>query len=287
MDTYQRRWKSQDRVERGIAYQVAKGRLSADRAEQFLRRRWRWRLREGIRGARKAGTLLLVKLPRALWGRLRRIDLPRVFRNVGRFVGSQAYRTRIGRRYARGRIRAWRERGQLQEAEARRLLGELRGDQASAYLSDFGAHLGMKATFQLLEFTLFAALTAAGIVSPWVLPLLIALDGLIYRTAYTLYRMGHAAVRRQPLPWVALLVGLVPLLGSLAFPAQMVRSANDRDEFVARFLIYDSLTRLGQRLPIWGGEDTLTEHVLNRFAHRVVGGRGPAPPAARRTAPVS
>jgi hypothetical protein len=269
IERHQRRWKSMSRTERGIAYQESKDRLSADEAEYYRARHWRWRVREAGRALKKAGGLLGIRLPRKLWGWLKKIDVAAIFRNLGRFVTSQQYRSAIGRRYVRGRVRDWRKRGQLSENDARTLLTELRGDEASAYLSDFGAHLGMKATFQALEFTVFAGLVAAGLLSPLVLPVLIALDGLIYRTLYTLYRMGYAAAHRLPLPWIALLVGLVPLLGSLAFPVQMVFSARERREYVARFLIYDTLGRLGQRIPVWGGKDTLTEHVLNRLAGRL------------------
>jgi hypothetical protein len=267
---HQERWHAQDRVERGIEYHLRKRRLTPELAEHFLRHRWRWRAREAARAAFKGLSVLVVRLPVRIGEWLMGIDYPGLFRNVGRFVSSQKYRTNLARRYVRGRVREWRERGQLDDDHARALMEEIRHDRASTYLTDFGAHLGMKATFQVFEFTLFAALVAAGIVPVWFLAVLIALDGLIYRTAYTLYRMAREAAARRPLPWVALLVGLVPLLGSLAFPAQMVYSAQDRREEVARFTIYDLFTRLGVRLPIWGGKDTLTEHTLNRFAHRVM-----------------
>jgi hypothetical protein len=280
LEHHQRRWRGQRRSERGIEYQWRKGRLTDERAEYFRRHPVQWWARETARAAFRVLNIVVVRLTTRIGSWILGIDLPEVFRNVGRFVSSQPYRTAIGRRYVRGRIREWRKRGQLEEDDARALLSELRDDEASAYLSDFGAHLGMKATFQLLEFTLFAALVAARVLPVWFIPLIIALDGLIYRTAYTLYRMVREAAARQPLPWVALWVGLLPLLGSLAFPAQMVYSAQERKEVVPRFILYDSFTRLGVKLPIWGGKDTLTEHVLNRFAHRLVRRRGASAGAA-------
>jgi hypothetical protein len=267
---HQRRWRSQPRHERGIEYQWRRGRLADRRAEHFRRHRVQWWAREAGRTLYRVLLLLVVRLPARIGGWILGISPGTVLRNIWQFVSSQRYRTNIGRKYVRGRIREWRKRDQLAEGDARALLDELRHDEASAYLSDFGAHLGMKATFQLLEFTLFAALVAAGVLPIWFIPLVIALDGLIYRTAYTLYRMGREAAARRPLPWIALLVGLVPLLGSLAFPAQMVFAAKARCGDVPRFILYDTFTRLGVRLPIWGGRDTYTEHFLNRLAHRIV-----------------
>jgi hypothetical protein len=270
VDHHQRRWRSQPRAERGIEYQGRKGRLSDRQAEYFRRHRLLWWIREAARAASRGLSILLVRLPTRIASWVLGISLPTVFRNLWHFTTSQAYRTNIGRKYVRGRIREWRKRGQLEECHARTLLGELRGDHSSAYLSDFGAHLGMKATFQLLEFTLFAALVAAGVLPVWLIPVVIALDGVIYRTVYTVYRMAREAAARRPLPWIALFVGFIPLLGSLAYPAQMVSSAKDGSGNVPRFILYDTFTRLGVKLPIWGGKDTYTEHVLNRTAHRIV-----------------
>jgi hypothetical protein len=270
LEFHQRRWRSQPRSERGIEYQWRKGRLSDEQAEYFRRHRLQWWAREIARTAFRVLTLLGIRLPSKIGGWILRISVPTVFRNLWHFVSSQAYRTNIARKYVRGRVREWRKRGQIEDDDARALLQELRGDHASAYLSDFGAHLGMKATFQLLEFTLFAALVAAGVLPVWFIPVVIALDGLIYRTLYTVYRMVREAAARRPVPWVAFFVGFLPLLGSLAFPAQMIYSANERREYVARFVLYDTFTRLGVKLPIWGGKDTYTEHWLNRLAHRVV-----------------
>jgi hypothetical protein len=270
LDFHQRRWRSQPRSERGIEYQWRKGRLTDRQAEHFRRHRLQWWARETARAAFRVLTLLGVRLPSKIGGWILGISVPTVLRNLWHFVSSQAYRTNIARKYVRGRVREWRKRGQLEDADARGLLQELRGDHASAYLSDFGAHLGMKATFQLLEFTLFAALVAARVLPVWLIPVVIALDGLIYRTLYTVYRMAREAAARRPVPWIAFFVGFLPLLGTLAFPAQMIYSANERRGDVPRFVLYDTFTRLGVKLPIWGGKDTYTEHWLNRVAHRVV-----------------
>jgi hypothetical protein len=267
---HQARWRSQPRAHRGIEYQQRKGRLTDAQAEFSRRHRGAWWARDTGRATKRVLMILLVRIPVKIGDWILGISPRTVLRNLWHFVSTQKYRTNIGRKYVRGRIREWRKRDQLENEHARTLLTELRSDNSSAYLSDFGAHLGMKATFQLLEFTLIAALVAAGVLPVWFIPVIIALDGLIYRTSYTLYRKAREAAARSRLPWIALFVGLTPLLGSLAFPARMVFAASPRRDHVPQFILFDSFTRLGVRLPIWCGKDTYTEHFMNRLADRIV-----------------
>ena len=71
-------------------------------------------------------------------------------------------------------------------------------------------------------------------------------------------------------PWTALAVGTLPAVGNFAFPIQILRSSRGKDDHLARFLLYDGLAQFGALVPIWGGQDTLTEHRLNRLADRIV-----------------
>jgi len=67
-----------------------------------------------------------------------------------------------------------------------------RKDAAGNYISDFGAHLGLKGTFLAVELSLLGLLALAG-VPLLVLALIFALDGPIYRSIYTLWRSVAAA----------------------------------------------------------------------------------------------
>ncbi|WP_135467467.1 hypothetical protein [Crenalkalicoccus roseus] len=267
---HQRRWKGLRRAERGILYQLAKGRLTPAQAEHYRRHPLRWRLREARRAAVKAARRAAA-LPGAAARLFARLDLPGRLRQLRRFVASQEYRTEIGRGYVEGRIARWEERGQITGAEAARLRADLaRTEESSSYITDFGAHLGLKASFLTVELLLLGILALLG-VPLVILALIVLLDGPIYRSLYTAWRALQAARARQPLPWVAFLVGLVPEFGSMAFPAQMVWSARGERDDVARFILCDSFTRLGNKLPIWGGADTLVEHRLNRLGMAMAG----------------
>ena len=270
LEHHQDRWRSRGRTERGVLAARTAGSLTADEAAWYRRRPLRWAARQAGRALTAAVVALTVTLPVAVARRLGRVEVGTALRRMGQFLTSQQYRTRVARDHVARRVEHWRDRGQLSDADADRLLAGLDDDGTSTFLTDFGAHLGLKATFQLLELTVFAALVAAGVLPLWVLAVLVALDGLLYRTAWTLWACAREAAARRPPPWVALLVGLAPLVGSLAFPAQIVHSAAGREELVARFVVVDLLTRLGARVPVWGGEDSLTEHVANRLGARLV-----------------
>lgn len=266
LEVHQRAWKETTRHDRAIDYQRVKGRLSEAQAEHYRKRRLAWRLREARRAAGKLARALVVKLPRLVRRGWSAIGVRAGARRLHRFVTSQSYRTKIGEGYVRDRISEWRKRGQMDEADAQRLLHDLASvRERSSYITDFGSHLGMKASFLLLEILVLGGLSLLG-VPVLLLALIFAIDGPIYRSLYTLYRSSVAAARAQPPPWVALVVGLVPLFGSLAYPAQMLWSAGGQRDDVAQFIVYDTLTRTGARIPILGGRDTATEHFFNRIA---------------------
>ncbi|GAX36677.1 hypothetical protein NIES3585_27130 [Nodularia sp. NIES-3585] len=53
-------------------------------------------------------------------------------------------------------------------------------------------------------------------------------------------------------------------IGTLAYSATGKRSK------LAQFIVYDFFTRLGTKIPAWGGEDTLTEHFFNNCADKIM-----------------
>jgi hypothetical protein len=268
---HQERWRGQSRLERSLEAQQKMGRISADEAAWYGQHPFRWYWRELDRGVRKMAYFLFVRLGRKVISRLRAIDYGQAWQDTREFVTSQEYRTEIGRNYVRRCAQHWQERGQLRDDEARQLLDEIDEDESSAYLSDFGAHIGLKLSLQLLEYTLFAVLYTLGIINAAILAAIVLADGMLYRSAYTLYRIAHATRHGEERPWIALGVGIFPLIGSLAFPVQMLYSGAAReDQKVASFIIYDTFSRIGARIPIAGGEDTRTEHFFNRLADRIV-----------------
>ena len=87
--------------------------------------------------------------------------------------------------------------------------------------------------------------------------------------------MIAALARGAPAPWVALIVGLLPVVGNLAFPLQLLYAGSVRGVSIAKFLVYDVLALIGSGVPIWGCRDSLLEHWSNHLGDLLVKTRLP------------
>ena len=187
--------------------------------------------------------------------------------------GSDGRARRLAERFVDSRVRQWLERGQLLEGEAAILRAKLGREESSTYLADFGVHLAIKPFVKSIEYLLFPALYAAGYVDALTLSLVWCSGGSVGRTLYTGGRLAQNFLLGRELPWTAFWVGLLPVIGNLAFPLQIVRSSRGEEDLLAQFILYDGCSVIGRRLPIWGGTDTLTEHAFNHLPDRLVRGR--------------
>jgi hypothetical protein len=263
LDTSQQQWKSLARHRRSLAHRVAKGQISPQQAAWYADRPVRWYGREVRRGL-ASGVRSGVRLLAGAVSRLARIKLRLALMGVWLFVSSQAYRARIARDYVSSRIACWRGRRQLTESEAACLRASLESDEASTYLTDFAVHLSVKPVVKGMQWVILPALWTVGVIDATALAVLVAGGGAVARTLYTLGRLLQNTRLGVDKPWIALVVGTMPVLGNLAYPLQILRTSASEEAAVAQFILYDAFSRIGQVFPIWGGPDTLTEHLLNR-----------------------
>jgi hypothetical protein len=117
----------------------------------------------------------------------------------------------------------------------------------------FGMHLGLKLLLPLLaplKIGGLAAFLASGNLV-YLLPLILL---PLARTGITLWRI---ASRNRPAHDYldALAVGILPSVGSLAYPVQMY----SRYPELSVFLIRDSAARAGRWIPVYGGKDSRVE----------------------------
>lgn len=273
LELHQRRWKSLGRYERAIGYRLARGELSEERAEWYRQHPLRWYAHEGWGALRKAPRKALRLLAKVV-GCLTIIPYRRIARGLMRFLSSQRYRYALSRRQVSRRIQAWETRGQMNGRDARFLRSHLATEESSSYLCDFGVHLAIKPFVKATELWLFPMLFAMGFVSQGTLALVLLLGGPAARTLYTSGRLIQAMLRKRERPWAALVVGVFPVFGNFAYPFQIAWSSTEDGDDLARFILYDGFATMGAHLPIWGGQDTLTEHFLNRLPDAVIRLRG-------------
>lgn len=265
LEAHQRAWKTQGRVRRSLEAARVMGKITHEQEAWYRKHPLRWMAR--LLGRALVGGILAMG---ALFKRgLRFVGkwLARIFQlgNL-RFFTSQKFRTRLSRRLVARRIGIYELRRQLSRVDARYLRRELVGDESSEYITDFGVHLSVKPFIKVTQWTLVPTLVYLNL--PMVAVVMVISSGATVRTLYTLGRTIQAMWRRQSLPIVALVVGVLPVVGNLAYPAQLAWAAEHRHR-LARFIILDTFTTLGRRVPIWGGGDTLIEHWFNRLPLRL------------------
>lgn len=272
LDFRQERWKTQPRVERSIAYRLARGDLDESQARWYRARPLRWMFREAIGLARRLPGSISRRMKKGI-ERLTSLPWRKMPASAGRFLISQRHRAQLARDYTEARLLSWVDRGQMSAKDADFLRSHLDKEDSATFATDFGVHLAIKPAVKGFEYWLCPMMYALGFIGEGWLALLMLTAGPAARSLYTAGRIVQNSLSGKERPWTALALGTLPVIGNFAFPIQILRSSRTEEDDLARFLLYDGFARLGARVPIWGGEDTLTEHQFNRLAQRIVGGR--------------
>jgi len=264
LEYHQVRWKSLPRHYRSIESYRVQGTISDSEAGWYQKRPLRWYSRLLARGSVKLTRRVINRLKSGCL-RIMRFNYPKLCTGLWRFVSSQMYRTLLSRSYVAKRIEEWEGRKILNPSMIAKLRETLIHDESSEYITDFGVHLMIKPFMKFLQWWIFPFLFMVGAVNEVVLAAVLIGGGSLGRTIYTLGRMTQAVLRRQQLPWVALGLGVFPVLGNIAYPAELVKCGARNTGILARFIIFDFFAGIGRMIPIWGGPDTLTEHYFNRL----------------------
>ena len=265
LERHQDAWKSLTPMQCGIGYRLARGALTETQAAWYARYPAAWYLfcvhdalarapRLAADGARWVATR-----PWRRWGR-----------DALRFVGSSGYRRFWAFRWVSQRIGHWRRRRFLDREQARRLRADLRRQGSGEHLTDFAMHLALKPVAKI-QWVIMPLIYLAGVLESKLLGVFfIVAAGSIVRTAYTSMRVAQAVATGRRPPWLALGIGVFPVVGNAAFPVQLAYEG--RSGGVARFIVYDMAARVGRLVPIWGGRDSLLEHRALRLADLLLRG---------------
>lgn len=199
LEFYQEGWKSVRRADRGITYQLKKGRITQEQADWYSGHPYIWYGREVVRAAWKGCNKLLGDLPWALFNKLCLADYKKIILNSLKFVFSEKYRSKLARDYVAKRIDEWKERKQLEDHEADFLRHQLETESTTHYLTDLLVHAGIKP----LEMTVFPPLALAlyfrGSIDYKTSGALVVWGGSLTRTAYTAGRIAYNMMKPENL----------------------------------------------------------------------------------------
>ena len=269
LEQFQNQWKRISRHRASLGYAWSQQHIT-DRQEQYYRSRpIRWFVLSLANGLVSVVSAAARSLLRGL-SAIRDFRYKKLFRRIYNYASNSYYRWGVVRWFVRREILHWEKRDFLTQSEKTRLLTELHNDEISAYLTDFSIHIGVKPFIKVFMWTVLPVMIASGSVGLGTAALIVLWTGSIVRTAYTLWRIGASIVRSRPhYPWVALFVGMLPMLGNLAYPMEILYQSAGRDNVLGKFMTCAFSARVGSKIPVWGGRDTATEHFFNRIGHRI------------------
>ena len=173
---------------------------------------------------------------------------------------SPRYQSWFGHQRIEASIDSWHRSQRISRLEAERLRKQLSGREVRAYVRGLGAHMALKTFAPIIapaKYGGLAAFLASG--NLWFLLPMILMPAV--RTAVTLTSWWSTRDERIP-HGEALLAGLLPIVGSAAFPLQMYSARSD----LSVFLIRDAASKLGRCIPIYGGPNSRTEIAMIRSA---------------------
>ncbi len=269
LEKHQTAWRSLRRYQRNIAYEHSQQRLSNEQVEWYGAHPLRWYVYIiPVTFMRVFAAMGKAVTRMTHW--LRTFPYRYTARRSLRYIVSSRYRWGVARWLVARSIRTWLKRGFIEPDVACRLRSELKQDEASGYLTDFSVHIVIKPLVKVTQWGLLPALLVSGVISEVTFAVLLMMGGSIARTLYTSSRLLQSLLIGQRLPWVALLIGLLPMVGNAAYPVQLIHSSTEKAGGLARFIVYDIAATIGRAVPIWGGSDSQVEHFFNRGCDVIV-----------------
>lgn len=307
LGTYQRAWKSLGRTERAISSQLNKGRISKEQAERYSRLPYLWYGKEIARGlAHSIGKLS--DLPWEVFNKVTLVDYNTIISNMGRFVFSEENNSKAVQGFFKKRVEEWSERKQLSGAQAGYYFEQIDGQKTTPYFKDLMINASIKPIEHFVVPFAAAFMYIKGVLSSGESAAFVFFGGSAIRTLYTGFRMfcdnlgPSKDVETLSKIWnfavdgfnmsiylgpydalkygarkildtervIALICGIVPTAGNLAYPIQMMHSSSPSDREIGKFMLYYYFSKIGQNFPIIGGKDTRIEHLFNSIPDLIV-----------------
>ena len=264
-------WKGIKRYKRSILYARSQDKITQEECEHYLDKPIAWY------------TKTLIKVMLSFFGKVKKgfakvfrfvskIKFGSIFHHGFKYISSARYRWGVARWYLQKDIKKWFARKSISAEDRKFLLSELHKDDVSSYLTDFSVHLALKPVDQSITYFIIPIIVASFDIDLKVGVIAAVAVGPAIRTLYTLWRISHSLVKLRPqYPIIALIVGVLPVVGNLAYPAELFFRGSRNRDFLAKFILFSFSAKIGAKLPVWGGKDSGTEHFCVRWASRLLG----------------
>ena len=267
---HQSAWKSLPRYRRSLDYAQSQDKLTNSEYEHYKTRKYRWYVRSVfylllslLRKSKSAVKIVFNKI----W----QFPYIQTWHLMWRYFLSADYRWRFVSLYLRHQINKWQKRSSLSDDGKRFLAEELDKNRSSACLADFSMHLGLKPLIEGFTLIGLPFMLAAQTISIEQSVYIALFLGPVVRTTYTLIRfMMSALTGRRYYPFIALIVGALPAIGNLAYPFELLARSSRQGNKLERFIVYALVCKIGNKIPIWGGQDGGLEHFCNRLCLRFI-----------------
>ena len=236
------------------------GRVSAGRSKILLRSNLLFSSYAGFY-LLKSLSLGLITVVRSIIGMILDALLGVVFaiRIVFGAFFNEEYLRHMATSHVDSEVDTWHKSGRLTDAEAYELRRDMESPEVIEYLKGFTIHVVLKLADPPFVGNLFIVWLAIYYELPQLLGSVFISSAL--RTGYTCYRAlrnwGKGISYRN-----ALLVGLLPQVGVLAYSVQMA-SVQPR---LSRFLALRQASKFGSKVPLFGGTDSRIEHFCMKLA---------------------
>jgi hypothetical protein len=266
----QKKWKNIKRYKRSLYYAASQDKITEEEKEYYEDKPVRWYLKSFILFF-KAFILKVKDSFKSIFEAFYNFRYKKLFRRIYLYFSDSRYRWGVARWYLKKEIDKWQSRKFLTNEESTFFKNELKKDETSAYMTDFSIHIGIKPFVKLFAWVIMPLLIATGMFSLQAGAIIIIGAGSIARTLYTLWRITHNLVKsNSSFPLIALIVGVFPVIGNLAYPMEILYRSTGKKGMLAKFIVYSFSAKIGAKVPIWGGKDSETEHFFNKICHKVL-----------------
>lgn len=265
----QKRWKSLTRHQKSLYYAVSQNKITKESELHYKNKPVQWFFKNTAMSL-KSIVKAVAKSISSLFNRIYNFKYHKLFRRLSLYFSSARYRWEIVRWYLKKEVDKWHKRKIFNEFETEFLKRELKRNDKTSYLTDFSIHLGIKPFVKFFSFVVMPVLMASGIFNLQTGAIIILSMGPLTRTLYTLWRMTHSLSKGKPnFPIIALIIGLFPVIGNLAYPAEIVYQGTGNKSKISKFILYAFSAKIGTKIPIWGGKDSEIEHFFNKTCHLI------------------